>query len=56
MEKKTQNFNINNISYNIRRNIKNMYLFHRWINKLCSVENKVPRTLFEAWKVAGSAT
>ena len=27
-----------------------------WINKLFSEENNVPRTLFEARKVAGSAT
>ena len=26
------------------------------MNKLLSEENKVPRTLFEAWNVAGSAT
>ena len=30
--------------------------FHNWVNKLFSVGNKVPRTLFEARKVAGSAT
>ena len=33
-----------------------MYLFHKWMNKLFSEENKVPRILFEARKVAGSAT
>ena len=36
--------------------IRNIYLFHNLINKLLSEENKVPRTLFEARKVAGSAT
>ena len=29
---------------------------HKWIIKLFSEENKVPGTLFEAKKVAGSAT
>ena len=33
-----------------------MYLFCYWVNKLFSEENKVPRTLLEARKVAGSAT
>ena len=33
-----------------------MYLFCYWVNKLFSEENKVPRTLLEAGKVAGSAT
>ena len=28
---------------------------NKWINKLFSEENKVPRTLFEARKLAGSA-
>ena len=33
-----------------------MYLFFRdWVNKLFPEEYKVPTTLFEAWKVAGSA-
>ena len=31
-----------------------VYLFHNWINKLFSKENKVPSTLFEARKLAGS--
>ena len=31
------------------------FFFHKWIKKLFSEENKVPRTLFEARKVAGSA-
>ena len=30
--------------------------FYNWLNKLLSVDNKVPRALFEARKVAGSAT
>ena len=30
--------------------------FHNWINKLFPEENKVPRRLFEARKVSGSAT
>ena len=30
--------------------------FLNWINKLFSEENKVPKTLFEARKLAGSAT
>ena len=34
----------------------NICLLHDWINKLFSEENKVPRTLFEARKEAGSAT
>ena len=32
-----------------------MYLYNKWINKLLSEENKVPGTLFEARRVAGSA-
>ena len=31
-------------------------IIHNWINKLFSEENKVPRTLFEARKLAESAT
>ena len=31
-------------------------VFSNWINKLFSEENKVPRKLLEARKVAGSAT
>ena len=31
-------------------------LFHKWINKLFSEQNKVLRMLFEATQVAGSAT
>ena len=34
----------------------NIYLFHNWVNKLFSQENKVPRKQFKARKVAGSAT
>ena len=34
---------------------KNMYLFHDWINKMIFEENKVPVTVFEARKAAGSA-
>ena len=30
--------------------------FHKWINKLVPEENEVPKTLFEARQVAGSAT
>ena len=33
-----------------------IFVLHNWINQLFSEENKVPRTLFEAKKVAGSAT
>ena len=33
-----------------------MFCFHYWINKLFSEGNKLPRTLFEGGKVAGSAT
>ena len=36
--------------------VRNTYSFHNWINKLFLEENKVPRTLFEARKVTGSAT
>ena len=32
-----------------------MYLFHDWINKMIFEENKVPVTMFEARKAAGSA-
>ena len=36
---------------------QNIWFFiHNWVNKLFLEENKVPRTLFEARKVAGSAT
>ena len=28
---------------------------NKWINKLFSYQNKLPGTLFETWKVAGSA-
>ena len=31
-----------------------IFFSHKWINKLFSEENKVPRTLFEARKAAGS--
>ena len=48
-----QNFDINNI--NKVMIITQKYNTHNWINKLFSEENKVPRTLFEARKVAGSA-
>ena len=33
-----------------------LFIFPNWTNKLFSEENKVSRTLFEARKVAGSAT
>ena len=33
-----------------------MYFPHYWVNKLFSEENEVPRTTFQARKVAGSAT
>lgn len=33
----------------------NIHIFH-WISTLLSGENKVPRTLFQVRKVAGSAT
>ena len=36
--------------------LRYIYLFHKWINKLSSEESKVIRALFEARKVAGSAT
>ena len=35
--------------------LRNILFFHKRINKLFSEENKVPRTLCEARKVAGSA-
>ena len=35
--------------------LRNINHLHNWINKLFSEENKIPRTLFEARKVAGSA-
>ena len=31
------------------------YFIHNWINKLVSEEHKVPRTQFDARRVAGSA-
>ena len=34
---------------------RHVYLFHDWINKQFSEENKVAGTLFEAKYVAGSA-
>ena len=36
-------------------NLRNIHFFHKWIIKLFSEDNKVPRTLVEARKVAGSA-
>ena len=42
-----------NLHYEWGYNINN---FQKWINKLFSEENKVPRMLFEAKLVAGSAT
>ena len=33
-----------------------VFFFHNWMNKLFSEEDKVPRTLFEAGQVMGSAT
>ena len=50
-EIQTQNFNIYIIN-----EVMEQALFHIWMNKLFSEENKVPRTLFEGRKVAGSAT
>ena len=47
----TQNCNI----YNINEVIIQPFVYN-WMNKLFSVEYKVPRTLSEARKVAGSAT
>ena len=32
-----------------------IYFFHNWLKKLFSEENKVPKALFEAREVAGSA-
>ena len=49
------NSNIYNIDEVIIQ-IRNIYLFHNFIKKLLSEENKVPGTLFEARNVAGSAT
>ena len=48
-------FLIYNIIEVIKQTLKYV-LFHNWVNKLFSEENKVLRTLFEARKVAGSAT
>ena len=42
--------------YNIKYKLWNIHSFYNWMKKLFSEENKVPRTLFEARKVAGSAT
>ena len=50
-EVKTQNFDI----YNINDVIIQTF-FHSWINKSVSEENMVPRALFEAREVTGSAT
>ena len=53
----TENFNIYNTNeVIIQAHIDRSFVFHNWINKLFSEENKIPRTPFEAWKVAGSAT
>ena len=40
----------------MRRLYAQSYFLYKWINKLLSEEYKVPRTLFEARQVAGSAT
>ena len=47
----TQSFDVDNVNYVIMHT-----LFHDWINKPFSEENKHPRRLFEAREVAGSAT
>ena len=50
-EIKTHSFN----TYNIKEVIiqsQGYYFFHKWINKL--LVNKVPKTLFQVIKVAGS--
>ena len=41
--------------YNINEK-KYIDFVHKWISKLFSEGNKVPGTLFEATRVAGSAT
>ena len=46
-----QDFNINNPNETTPA-----VLIFTWIKKLSAEEDKVPRTVFEAWKVAGSAT
>lgn len=51
---KTLNFNIyiiNDVQYRLRY----IYCFHNLINKLFLNEIKVPRAMFEARKVAGTA-
>ena len=50
-ESQIQNFDIYYIN-----EVRNISFFYMWINKPFSEENKVPRTLFEARQVAGSAT
>ena len=52
-EFQTQNPNIYNINV---PNLEFFFFLLNWVNKLFSEENKVPRTQFEAWRVAGSAT
>ena len=49
------NFNINNMNEVLIQTQKCVF-FHNWMNKLFSEGNKVPGTLLEARKVAGSAT
>ena len=55
-EIKTQNCNIYNIKRVMIRTQIYIIFYHNLINELFSEENKVPRTLFGARKVAGSAT
>ena len=58
IEIQSQSFNIYNIDVVIIQTQKYLFIYsilHDWINKLSS-ENKVPRAVFEARQVAGSAT
>ena len=51
-----QNFNMYNSDEVKKNKLRNMYHLHKWITKLFSEEKKIPRSLFEAGEVAGSAT
>ena len=51
-ETQTQDFNI----YNINENSEKYKFFYNWANKLFKEEDKVPTILYDARKVAGSAT
>ena len=50
-----ENFKVYNLNEVIMQT-QRYFFSHNWVNQLFSEENKVPRTQFEARKVAGSAT